>query len=60
MKEKYEQIITEYGANRAFWLACGWIATYDDYDGAPDSNCPWGQGSTEQEATNDLIEQTRA
>lgn len=58
MKERYEQIITTYESERAFWGACGWIATYDGYDGAPDSNCPYGQGDTEQEAINDLIEIT--
>jgi len=34
-----------------------WVATFDDYDGAPDSQCPIGKGATEQEAIDDLLEQ---
>lgn len=34
-----------------------WSAVADDYDGADDSNCPIGYGTTEQEAITDLIEQ---
>ena len=32
-----------------------WQATFDDYDGAEDSKCPMGFGSTEQEAINNLL-----
>lgn len=32
-----------------------WTATFDDYDGAPDSNCPVGHGATEAEAIADLF-----
>jgi hypothetical protein len=35
-----------------------WLAVYDDYDGAPDSCCPTGCGATEQEAIDNLIENT--
>lgn len=31
-------------------------ATFDSYDGAPDSNCTLGRGDTPQEAMLDLIE----
>lgn len=34
-----------------------WSAVTDDYDGAPDSHCPIGHGSTEQEAIQDLLDQ---
>jgi Uncharacterised protein family (UPF0184) len=39
-----------------------WVTTWsawdlDSYDGAPDSHCPVGSGSTEIEAINDLVEQ---
>jgi hypothetical protein len=35
-----------------------WTAWDDDtYDGAPDSHCPVGNGSSEREAINDLVEQ---
>lgn len=33
-----------------------WCATFDDYDGAEDSNHPVGFGRTEAEAIADLIE----
>jgi hypothetical protein len=32
-----------------------WSAVFDDYDGAPDSNCPIGHGRTEAEAIADLL-----
>lgn len=35
---------------------CDWSAVFDDYDGAEDSNCPIGRGSTEREAIQSLIE----
>lgn len=35
----------------------GWIATDENYDGAPDSNSPIGIGFTEQAALDDLLEQ---
>lgn len=31
-----------------------WTATFDNYDGAPDSHCPVGYGRTEAEAIEDL------
>lgn len=34
-----------------------WSAVTDDYDGAPDANCPVGHGATEQAALDDLLEQ---
>ncbi len=37
-----------------------WMATYDDYDGAPDISCPMGKGATEQEAIDDLLSQEDA
>jgi len=33
-----------------------WVATFDTYDGAPDSNHPIGWGRTRQEAIDKLIE----
>ena len=40
----------------------GWVTQWsawdmDTYDGAEDSHCPVGSGSTEREAVNDLVEQ---
>jgi hypothetical protein len=40
----------------------GWVIEWsawdmDTYDGAEDSHCPVGSGSTEIEAINDLVEQ---
>lgn len=32
----------------------------DEYDGAPDSNCPIGRGPTEEAAIADLLEQLAA
>ena len=32
-----------------------WSAVWNDYDGADDSNCPTGSGSTEKEAVQDLV-----
>lgn len=34
-----------------------WRATFDDYDGAPDSHCPIGYGPTERAAVDDLLDQ---
>lgn len=43
-----------------YWLKPGlgadWLATFDDYDGAPDTHCPIGFGMTEEEAISDLLE----
>ena len=36
------------------------IATFDSYDGAPDSDCTWGAGDTKGEALMNLIENARA
>ena len=33
-----------------------WMATFDDYDGAPDSYCPIGIGTTQEDATRNLFE----
>jgi hypothetical protein len=35
------------------------IITDDNYDGAPDSNCPMGRGNTEVEAIIDYWEQVQ-
>lgn len=35
-----------------------WVATFDDYDGAPDAGFhPVGRGSTRKEAVQDLLKQ---
>ena len=35
-----------------------WVATYEDYDGAPDAPChPMGFGQTKSDAISDLREQ---
>jgi hypothetical protein len=33
-----------------------WVATFDNYDGAPDSKHPQGFGKTKAEAVADLLE----
>lgn len=33
-----------------------WMATFEDYDGAPDSNCAQGYGATKELAAADLYE----
>jgi hypothetical protein len=50
-----EEIHTFYDHERAFWGCCPWIAIHDSYDGA-DGGSPYGEGSTEQEAIDELIE----
>jgi hypothetical protein len=40
----------------------GWVTEWsaidaDSYDGAPDSHCPVGSGSSEREAIDNLVEQ---
>jgi len=56
-----ETIHTYYCHDRAFWGCCPWVATYDDYDPTPidyetSHGCPSGEGSTEQEAIDDLLD----
>lgn len=58
---KGDQAFTYYDHNRAFWGFSPWVAIWDGYDGAPidydtPSQCPIGEGRTEQEALDDLIE----
>jgi hypothetical protein len=50
-----------YDYDRAFWGCMPWVATWDGYDGAPidhdtPSRDPIGEGRTEQEALDDLID----
>jgi len=52
-----------YDQDRAFWGCQPWVATWDGYDGAPidygtPSRDPIGSGCTEQEALDDLLEQS--
>jgi hypothetical protein len=52
-----------YDHDRAFWGCEPWVATWDGYDGSPidydtPSRDPIGQGRTEQEALDDLMEQS--
>jgi len=52
-----------YEHERAFWGCPPWIAIWDGYDGAPidhetPSSCPIGLGDSEQEALDDLLEQS--
>ena len=54
---------TYYDTNRAFWGWEPWVATWDGYDGAPidydtPSSDPIGAGYSEQEALDDLLEQS--
>jgi len=35
------------------------MATFDSYQGAPDSDCTWGAGDTKGEAAMNLIENAR-
>jgi hypothetical protein len=44
-------------AHRGQWVTTWSAWDMDTYDGAPDSHCPVGSGSTEAEAINDLVEQ---
>ncbi len=49
--------------DREFWGCHAWVATWDGYDGAPidhetPSRDPIGEGNTEQEAINDLLEKS--
>lgn len=52
-----------YDCDREFWGCQPWVATWDGYDGAPidyetPSRDPIGSGFTEQEAIDDLLEQS--
>jgi len=52
-----------YDKDRAFWGCQSWVATWDGYDGAlidfdTPSRDPIGSGNTEQEALDDLLEQS--
>ena len=46
-----------------FWGFCPWVAVFDGYDGAPidyetPSRDPIGEGCSEQEAIDDLLEKS--
>ena len=48
-------------SDRHFWGLAPWVAVFDGYDGAPidydtPSRDPIGEGYTEQEAIDDLLE----
>jgi len=52
-----------YDQDRAFWGCQPWVATWDGYDGAPidhetPSRDPIGEGCSEQEALDDLVEKS--
>jgi hypothetical protein len=52
-----------YDQDRAFWGCQPWVATWDGYDGSPidhdtPSSDPIGLGDIEQEAIDDLLEQS--
>jgi hypothetical protein len=52
-----------YDQDREFWGCQPWVATWDGYDGAPidyetPSGDPIGEGSTEHEALEDLVEKS--
>lgn len=52
-----------YDQDRAFWGCEPWVATWDGYDGAPidhetPSADPIGEGSSAQEALDDLLEKS--
>jgi|GEM_PF-1681841 len=58
-----DKVFVEYDEQRAFWGASPWVAVWDGYDGAPidydtPSRDPIGEGDTEQEAIDDLLEKT--
>jgi hypothetical protein len=60
-----ETIHVQYDTERAFWGCCPWIATLEDYDPTPidyetPSYNPTGEGCTEKEAINDLLENMRS
>lgn len=57
MEYNGRQIITSFDHPPIPVRSCDWSAVFDDYDGAPDSNCPIGRGATEKEAVSHLIEQ---
>jgi hypothetical protein len=44
-------------AHRGQWVTTWSAWDMDTYDGAPDIRCPIGNGRTEIEAINDLVEQ---
>jgi len=50
------KIITNYWAKPIPTNKYDWEAVFDDYDGAPDSNCPIGHGATQKDAVQNLIE----
>ena len=52
-----------YDQERAFWGCMPWVAVWEGYDGAPidydtSSACPIGEGKTEQDALDNLVENT--
>jgi hypothetical protein len=58
------KIIINYDKDRAFWGCEPYIAVYEGYDGAPidydtPSQCPIGLGFSEEEAIDDLLENTK-
>jgi len=58
-----DKVEVTYDQDRAFWGCEPWIAVWEGYDGAPidydvPSNCPLGVGHSEQEAIDDLLENT--
>jgi hypothetical protein len=53
----------KYDSERAFWGCMPWVATWDGYDPTPidydtPAYNPVGEGTTEQEALDDLLAQT--
>lgn len=53
-----------YDYDRAFWGCEPWVAIWDGYDGAPidydaPSRDPIGEGSSFQEALDDLVEKSK-
>ena len=59
-----KKIVSFYDKDRAFWNCEPWVAHFECYDGAPidnetPSDDPIGFGCTQQEAIDDLLEQTR-
>ncbi len=52
-----------YDHDRAFWGCLPWVAIWDSYDPTPidydtPATNPMGEGLTEQEALNNLLEQS--
>lgn len=54
------KIITEHYLKPGPDRQWDWSAVRDDYDGAPDSHCPVGYGTTEKAAIDNLLEQELA